>query len=270
MLKKLLVPLLAGALAILALPGPTATADHTWSDYHWARTSNPFTLKAGDNVTSAWDSYLDTAISDWNKSSVLDVTKVRGGTSRYSCRPTAGRMEVCNASYGSNGWLGLASVWTNGSHITQGTVKLNDTYYSQARYNTVAYRNLVMCQEIGHVFGLGHQDENQTNENLDTCMDYTNNPESNQHPNQHDYDLLEEIYGHADSTTTIGQSAQSAAKMQRVPAGRGVPAEWGDALVSGHAGAGHKAHGHAHAHPHAYVRDLGNGNAVFTFVVWAE
>jgi hypothetical protein len=26
-------------------------------NYHWARTSNPFTLKLGDNVSSAWDSY---------------------------------------------------------------------------------------------------------------------------------------------------------------------------------------------------------------------
>ena len=112
MLKKLLVPLvplLAGALAVLALPGPAANATHTWSNYHWGRTANPFTLKAGDNVTSAWDSYLDTAISDWNKSTVLDVTKVAGRTSRYSCYPTTGRMEVCNASYGSNGWLGRAS-----------------------------------------------------------------------------------------------------------------------------------------------------------------
>lgn len=32
----------------------------------------------------------------------------------------------------NNGWLGIASISVNGSHITQGTVKLNDTYFNQA------------------------------------------------------------------------------------------------------------------------------------------
>ena len=34
-----------------------ATANHSWGNYHWARTSNPFTVKLGDNVTRVWDSY---------------------------------------------------------------------------------------------------------------------------------------------------------------------------------------------------------------------
>ena len=55
---------------------------------------------------------------------------------------------------------------------------------------------MVTCQEIGHTFGLDHQDENFTNTNLGTCMDYTNDPSTNQHPNQHDYDELASIYGH--------------------------------------------------------------------------
>ncbi len=101
-------------------------------------------------------------------------------------------------------------------------------------------------------------------------MDYTNRPESNQHPNQHDYDLLEEIYAHTASTTTVGRTASNSA-LKRVPAGPGIPAEWGDALVSGHEGAGHHAHaGGAHSHNHAFVKDLGAGKKVVTFVVWAE
>src|SRR6266567_7362536 len=35
---------------------------------HWARTANPFTIKLGDNVSSAWDSYLAVASSDWTLS----------------------------------------------------------------------------------------------------------------------------------------------------------------------------------------------------------
>ena len=69
-------------------------------------------------------------------------------------------------------------------------MKLNDTYFNTSTYNTEAWRNLVSCQEVGHTFGLDHQDENFNNPNLGTCMDYTNDPSSNQHPNQHDYDHL--------------------------------------------------------------------------------
>ena len=53
---------------------------------------------------------------------------------------------------------------------------------------------MVMRQEVGHVFGLAHQDEDFNNPNLGTCMDYTGDPESNQHPNQHDRDQLDTIY----------------------------------------------------------------------------
>ena len=64
-----------------------------------------------------------------------------------------------------------------------------------------------MCQEVGHTFGLDHQDENFNNANLGTCMDYTNDPSTNQHPNKHDYDELITIYSHLDSTTTVGAIA---------------------------------------------------------------
>ena len=114
---------------------------------------------------------------------------------------------MCNGAYGNNGWLGIASIWATGDHITQGTVKLNDTYFDTAQYNTPAWRNLVMCQEVGHTFGLDHQDENFTNPNLGTCMDYTNSPASNQRPNAHDYQQLQTIYAHLDSTSTVGASA---------------------------------------------------------------
>lgn len=199
--------LVALAIAVTAFAGlvGAASANHAWGNYHWARTTNPFTLKLGDNVSSAWASYLATTSTDWSKSTVLDTTVV-AGQSKGRCRPTAGRVEVCNGSYGQNGWLGVASIWANGSHITQGTVKVNDTYFNTPTYNTPAWRNLVMCQEVGHTLGLDHQDENFTNTNLGTCMDYTNDPVSNQHPNAHDYQQLEGIYAHTDSTTTVGMS----------------------------------------------------------------
>lgn len=140
---------------------------------------------------------------------MLDTKIVRGKTTSKKCRPTLGRVEVCNYKYGKVSWLGKAQVWINGSHITKATIKMNDSYLGSPPYNTAAWRNSVMCQEIGHIFGLDHQDETHTNPNLGSCMDYTNNPAgplSNEHPNQHDYDALVSRYAHLNSSTTVGQA----------------------------------------------------------------
>src|SRR5215204_3925038 len=104
---------------LLVFVGVTAvtSARHSWRKFHWGRTSNPLVLKLGDNVSSAWDSSLNLASSDWSLSSVLNTSVVAGSSSAANCNPTLGRVEVCNAAYGTNGWLGIASVWSNGSHI---------------------------------------------------------------------------------------------------------------------------------------------------------
>lgn len=238
-------------LGIAALPG-TAGASHTWGGYHWARTSNPFTLKLGDNVSGPWDSVLRTTGTDWSASSVLDTTVVAGSANPKNCRPTAGRVQVCNAKYGSNGWLGIAQIWiTGGTHISQGTVKLNDTYFATPAYNTTAWRNLVSCQEVGHTLGLDHQDEAFDNANLGTCMDYTSDPSTNQHPNAHDYEQLEAIYGHADSGTTVASSTTSGS-------GAHEQSEWGQEVA--------RSSDHRTAR---YERALGGGAKVVTFVIWA-
>lgn len=246
---------IAAAAALVTVLSPGAVqADHAWGGYHWARTSNPFTIKLGNNVSSLWASSLSTASADWSTSTVLDTTVVAGSTRPRTCKATTGRVEVCNARYGGTGWLGIASISiTGGTHITKGTVKLNDTYFDTAQYNTAAWRNLVMCQEIGHTFGLAHQDENFSNANLGTCMDYTNSPSTNQHPNQHDYDQLVAIYRHLDSTTTVGAASPGSSLQVGNDA-----SSWGRRVE------GSRASGHS-----TYVRDLGRGNLVVTFVSWA-
>lgn len=253
--RLLMVPLMAIA-ALVALPF-SAGATHSWGGYHWARTANPFALKLGDNVSATWDGYLTTTSSDWSVSTVLDTTIVPGGTNPRSCKATSGRVEVCNAGYGATGWLGVAQIWLSGSHIAQGTVKLNDTYFATATYNKPGWRNLVMCQEVGHTLGLDHQDTNFNNTNLGTCMDYTANPygpPDNEHPNQHDYDELGIIYAHLDSTTTLSATPAPGAR-----GGFDTPGGWGK-LVSG-SDASHSVGVHE--------RDLGGGQRVVTFVIWA-
>ncbi len=249
-LRSLIIVMFVFALA--AFPS-AASANHSWGNYHWARTSNPFTLKLGDNLSSTWDPYLATTSSDWSQSSVLDTTIV-AGQARRNCRPTSGRVEVCNRTYGGTGWLGVAQIWASGSHITQGTVKVNDTYFNTPTYNTPAWRNLVMCQEVGHTLGLDHQDENFNNANLGTCMDYTNDPNSNQHPNAHDYEQLELIYTHLDSTTTVGSMPAAMANGDFHS-----QSEWGQMIRTSSDG-----------RASLYVRDFGGGHQVFTFVFWAK
>jgi hypothetical protein len=199
---------------------PAASASHSWGNYHWARTANPFTLSIGDNVSSAWDGYLRTASSDWSADTAgnplnLTVTVAAG---KGKCGSVSGRIEVCSGAYGNNGWLGLAQIWvSSGSHITRGNAKVNDTYYSLPKYNTPAWRASVMCQEIGHTFGLDHQDESGAD--FHTCMDYADNPDAdNMHPNRHDYEQLAVIYSHLDATTTIGASAANAGRSPRLVA----------------------------------------------------
>lgn len=233
----------------------TALASHSWGTYHWARTANPFTLKLSDNLTTAWDPYLATSSVDWSLSSVLDTVIVPGTKSPKTCKPSAGKVEVCNATYGRNGWLGIAQIWVSGSHITQGTVKMNDTYFNTSTYNTPAWKNLVLCQEVGHTFGLDHQDENFGNTPLGTCMDYSSNPNPNQHPNAHDYEQLELIYAHLDSTTTLSAAPMTSPSDVDLDG----PPQWGKIIRKGGDGRGS-----------VHERDLGNGHKVFTFVVWAD
>ena len=245
-------------MIIILVGGATmvVSANHSWGGYHWARSSNPFTLKLGDNVSGVWDSSLALASSDWSLSSVLDTLVVSGSTNPKNCRAVSGRVEICNSKYGNNGWLGIASVWASGTHITQSTVKLNDTYFNTTKYNTPAWRNLVTCQEIGHAFGLGHQDEEFSNANLGTCMDYTNDPGSNQHPNAHDYEMLESIYAHLDSSTTIKQESTG---KNGLDVDENDPSSWGKSLKES-----------SNKRSSLYERDFGNGDKIFTFVIWAE
>src|SRR5215208_177371 len=56
---------LAALIALVAFSSD-AQANHSWGNYHWARTSNPFNLPLGDNVTLAWGSYLGTTATDWS------------------------------------------------------------------------------------------------------------------------------------------------------------------------------------------------------------
>jgi hypothetical protein len=254
--RRCLLPVVLGITGLLMLTSSAAATpwinSSTGNPYHWARTANPFTLKLGNDVTSAWTSYLSGASTDWSKTgnqtdyfgnfttaNPLRTSVVTGLTTGRKCKPTSGRVEVCNAGYGRNGWLGLATIWASGDHITQATTKLNDSYFNSGYYNTPIWRAGVTCQEIGHTFGLDHQDESGAN--FHTCMDYASAPDAwNTHPNRYDYSTLVTDYTHLDSTSSIASGAESS------------------------------GHGLKRVRDDLWVEKLGDGDKRFVWVDWAD
>lgn len=223
-MKKLVV--LAGLMAITAaaLAAP-ASANHSWGSYHWARTSNPFGLTLADNtksdrLVSNWSSLLSNASSAWNAStgpSTVLNTSIGQGDAGSGCGAQQGKVEVCSDDYGDNGWLGLAQIWIyrGGKHIAQGVVQLNDHYFERGstyQYNNVPEQQHVVCQEVGHTFGLDHQSE--TGESLDTCMDYWHNTGSGDTrsttPNAGDFGELSCIYDPVFKRKTISSTVLTA------------------------------------------------------------
>lgn len=261
---------LAVVLGALAggLSSTTASAAHAWGPYHWAATSLPFSLPIGDSLTTAdWKAHLATTIANWNSPTAFGASStpinsvIVVGQAGKRCAMVAGTTQVCNGGYGNNGWLGLATInIVNGQHITQGSAKLNDSYFGTTKYNNPNQRLHVMCQEVAHTFGLGHQSENGSS--LNTCMDYFSNTGVNATsslsttPNKHDFDQLNLIYSHADSSTTVASTPKLAS--------RGVdisddPSSWGQLMSQS-----------ANGRSSIYERFNADGSKTVTHVYWTE
>lgn len=269
-MKMLKTIALTGFTLATLLFSSASMADHSWGKYKWKPSSILLNLNLGDNLSGNWGAHLTLASTDWNTSQVLGTSVIPGSTQLdpVSCNPESGNVQVCNYAYGENGWLGLAQIYiARGFTIIAGVAKLNDTYHNTAPYNEPEWRQMVMCQEIAHTFGLAHQDETFDNENLGTCMDYTNDPDgtianpdqsNNEHPNQHDRDQLQSIYGTDDGGGGGGGGGGGckgkSPKCNQASAAGGH-AQWGQ-LVSGHGGT------------EIYERSLGGGHKVITFVTW--
>jgi len=256
-----------------------ASANHSWGGYHWAGDGSNVTIKVNTSITSQWNTSVADSISDWNGSNELTLNTASSSASPKKCSPIAGQILVCNSAYGNRGWLGIASIWLTSGHISQATTKLNDSYFNSAQYNTPAWRALVACQEIGHDFGLDHQDETFNNVNLGTCMDYTNAPDggvvggfnygpSNRHPNSHDYQELSVIYNHDDGFTTATATAATNFGIREV--GKPVPQQSSDAGVGDTmASWGRAIHRDAKGRPDVFVKSLGGGRKVLSHVFWS-
>jgi hypothetical protein len=244
--------------SIVLCASSQVSADHSWNGYHWSRSQNPVQLSIGNNLTGSWPTYYTEALQYWTFESVT-LNAVAGGTDSRRCKPKLGRIEACNDTYGRNGWLGVAQIWLDGKHITQGTAKLNDTYFKMEKYNTRPWRSMVYCQEVGHTLGLGHINETYNTPNVGSCMDYTNSPEgppSNQYPDANDYAHLNEMYQHLEAVPN-GTTTQMSPTAGRSEAH--TPIEWGGLVRSLNGG-----------RTQQFERNLGNNRKLVTFVIWAD
>lgn len=253
------------ALILLVLVAAVPVfAGHAWSTYHWNRTGAQITPPIHNNLSGKWPAFLPRAVDDWNTS--IYIASPYGSaygpiSSAKRCTSATGKIEVCNAAYGKNGWLGLAGISLSGGHISKGYTKLNDSYYNLAQYDTDAWRAMVMCQEIGHDFGLDHQDEVQTNTNLGSCMDYTNNPDgppSNRYPNAHDYAQLESMYAHLGAQLPFDSMVSDATRPRTIVEYMNKADQWGTPVEFDDQG-----------RPTLFVLETGHDEAELTHVFWA-
>lgn len=238
--------------ALFLIVATPVFASHGWGTYHWGRSGAEANITIYRSLTvtsySNWPDHLQKSIygdpanpnsanrRGWHDSTVLNlsiVSSATDSTTRYNCTAPSGAVRVCNYSYGSTGWAGIAQIWPDSAgHITRANTKVNDTYMGSSSNNP--WRRHVMCQEVGHDWGLGHTSENGSSQN--TCMDYYRNTSNSDWtstgPNQHDFDQLRvqhhaAMYDAGDLLSfglRLGESPDQADMNE--PWSWGMPIEW--------------------------------------------
>ncbi len=188
--------------------GAVTLAKQSLNGWHWSRIG-VLELKYGNNLSASMQPYFTKALGDWSASPVFDLVSATGATTASLCGSVAGTIQICNANYGKNGYLGYTSVWTQGGIIQAATIKLNDYYLKAGGYGTDAWRQATVCHEIGHSLGLDHSDISRVNANIGSCLDTTNDPSgtrgtngtrANTAPGASDFTNLHAIYANLDAT----------------------------------------------------------------------
>ena len=170
-MKKLLALTIA-VVAVLTLVA-TASANNTWNDYHWP--SDNLAPTVVDKTSSPFE--VPAAVAEWSVLSTLTPVMTSG----------KGDVDVVVKRMNAN-WLGVAKISVDSAgHIQAGRVELNRLYLNSL---TPVQWDHVLCQELGHIWGLNHAPD-------ETCMNSSSLDYPK--PNDHDAVQLNLIYdGHSD------------------------------------------------------------------------
>ena len=217
-------PVIALAAALTLAAPSDARAEHQWKNasgsvgYHWKRVDvDPLVLKVQDNhdvyddglFYADWPAIFQDVIAAWSVSDYNPPTNNQyGGTHLDLSVVNKGKAHIqsYNGYYGNTGWLGLAriSIRDFEGHIGSGEAYVNEYYIkdyhpSYDGFDQPEEWRAVMCQEIGHDFGLGHTLGN-------TCMNTVTRPLRYETPNDHDaYELTSMMHNHGDGGTSPGK-----------------------------------------------------------------
>lgn len=137
-------------LALVALNLELANA-HRWSKWHW----NKHTIKVynfGSRTAEA-----KAAINDWASHTSLSLPLKNSHTD----------ISVFGGNWGATGWWGLAQIKHHGwdwwcwwrCRVRHGHARYNSHYGGSTGTGSGSDVRGIFCQEIGHLFGLGHSND---------------------------------------------------------------------------------------------------------------
>lgn len=177
-MKKILA-----ALCMLFLLSGTVNANHGTGP-QWRPTKHGPTVIDVYSVTP-WPEEIDRNLAEWAASGVLKFNVTHGTV----CSPlNTGRLTICSQDTGSGTAGGFATV--KGKWVTSFNIAFE---LGSSAWTIEPTRRYLICHEIGHAFGLGHDYNLSSDPYHLGCMNTGN--QSGLSPSPHDIDELLRMYG---------------------------------------------------------------------------